>query len=103
MKSSDLFQKINYFLSELEEGEPIGFSLNSDTCSSCRNLVNSSFHFYYSQNVVFSIMYCEKCNKNWSITFENIIDDFIFFFLENKELYFLPREQMFFDTSIISI
>jgi len=54
------------YLSELDEGEQLGFGLKTDVCSHCKSDIDSVFHFDYKNNLnLFKFHYCENCNESW--------------------------------------
>jgi len=92
-------QLLEEFLSELDEGEQLGFEKKTDTCSKCCKSVDTIYHYHYENNAILEFMYCENCDESWGCGWEDVFKHIYLYFVENKELFCIKRENMFIEPS----
>ena len=89
------------FLSEFDDGEQLGYEPNADVCK-CGKIISATYHYHPEDDTISDFMYCEDCNESWGSGSDNAFQHLYLYFVEDKELYCIKRNNMFLDSSSFS-
>ena len=89
---------IRQFLFEFDEGEQLGNNPDADVCK-CGKKVDATYHYHPKEDTISDFMYCENCNESWGSGSDNAFHHLYLYFVEDKELYCIKRENMFIESS----